>query len=139
MDSSAFGDSVGAKIRDPESDLVATYRLMNVKVAKPDADDRAAHQLLWQASGIGMMPMSWPAPNGQPIVGAAWASPSRVMGSMGTHYTMAGGWWPNQGIHYPTPTSWLPRATHQVRRPRRPHGAADPAPARQRHPAAGVS
>ncbi len=60
---------------------------------------------------MGMMPMSWPAPNGQPIVGAAWASPSRVMGSMGTHYTMANGWWPNQGIHYPTPASWLPQAT----------------------------
>jgi uncharacterized protein (DUF1800 family) len=110
VDSSAFADSMGAKIRDPESDLVATYRLMNVKVAKPDADDRAAHQLLWQAEGMGMMPMSWPAPNGQPIVGAAWASPSRVMGSMGTHYSMANGWWPNKGIHYPTPASWLPQA-----------------------------
>jgi hypothetical protein len=55
--------------------------------------------------------MSWPAPNGQPIVGAAWASPSRVMGSMGTHYTMANGWWPSKGIHYPTPVSWLPQAT----------------------------
>ena len=60
---------------------------------------------------MGMMPMSWPAPNGQPIVGAAWASPSRVMGSMSTHYSMSGGWWPNQGIHYRAPTSWLPKPT----------------------------
>jgi hypothetical protein len=107
--SSEFRHSVGAKIRDPENDLVATYRLMNVRVAKPDADERAAHQLLWQADGMGMMPMSWPAPNGQPAVGAAWASPSRVMGSMSTHYSMSGGWWPNQGIHYPEKTSWLPK------------------------------
>jgi hypothetical protein len=109
--SSAFRSSVGAKIRDPENDLVASYRLMGVKVAKPDADDRAAHQLVWLAEGMGMMPMSWPAPNGQPIVGAAWASPSRVMGSMGTHYSMAFGWWPNKGISYPTPVSWLPAPT----------------------------
>ena len=33
--SKAFRHSVGAKIRDPENDLVATYRLMNVDVAKP--------------------------------------------------------------------------------------------------------
>jgi uncharacterized protein (DUF1800 family) len=109
--SKEFRDSVGAKIRDPENDLVATYRLMNVDVAKPTTSDRAAHQLIWQASSMGMMPMSWPAPNGQPIVGAAWASPSRVMGSMSTHLTMSGGWWPSKGIHYPAPTSWLPKAT----------------------------
>jgi hypothetical protein len=84
---------------------------MNVDVAKPATSDRAAHQLIWQASSMGMMPMSWPAPNGQPIVGAAWASPSRVMGSMSTHLTMSGGWWPNKGIHYPAPTSWLPKAS----------------------------
>ena len=109
--SAAFQDSVGDKIRDPENDLVATYRLMGVTVAEPDAGDRAAHQLLWQTDTMGMEPMSWPAPNGRPIVGAAWASPSRVMGSMSTHYSMAGGWWPSQGIHYPSPTSWLPKPT----------------------------
>jgi hypothetical protein len=111
VDSSEFRHSVGDKIRDPENDLVATYRLMGVRVARPPDQDRAAHQLIWQASTMGMMPMSWPAPNGQPIVGAAWASPSRVMGSMSTHYAMAGGWWPSRGIHYPEPTSWLPAAT----------------------------
>jgi uncharacterized protein (DUF1800 family) len=111
VSSKEFRDSVGAKIRDPENDLVATYRLMKVDVAKPTTSDRAAHQLVWQASTMGMMPMSWPAPNGQPIVGAAWASPSRVMGSMSTHLTMSGGWWPTKGIHYPAPTTWLPKPT----------------------------
>jgi len=109
VSSAEFRHSVGAKLRDPESDLVATYRLMGVRVAKPTTDDRAAHQLVWQASGIGMEPMAWPAPNGRPIVGAAWASPSRVMGSMEVHYTMSGGWWPSKGIHYPSYTSWLPQ------------------------------
>jgi hypothetical protein len=27
---------------------------------------------------------------------------------MSTHYSMANGWWPNQGIHYRKPVSWLP-------------------------------
>jgi uncharacterized protein (DUF1800 family) len=109
VDSAEFRHSVGEKIRDPENDLVATYRLMGVHVARPHADDRAAHQLVWQAGSMGMEPMSWPAPNGQPIAGAAWASPSRVMGSMAVHYDMSGGWWPSKGIHYPSPRSWLPK------------------------------
>ncbi len=108
VDSPEFRHSVGQVIRDPENDLVATYRLMGVHVAKPHAADRTAHQLVWQASGMGQEPMAWPAPNGRPIVGAAWSSPSRVMGSMATHYSMANGWWPNQGVHYPKPESWLP-------------------------------
>jgi uncharacterized protein (DUF1800 family) len=109
VDSREFRHSVGEKIRDPENDLVATYRLMGVDVAEPADADRAAHQLVWQSSSMGMEPMSWPAPNGQPIAGAAWSSPSRVMGSMSVHYTMSGGWWPSKGIHYPAPTSWLPQ------------------------------
>ena len=61
---------------------------------------------------MGMMPMSWPAPDGQPIVGAAWASPSPATGSMSTHLTMSGGRWPNKGIHYPAPyPRGLPKAS----------------------------
>jgi hypothetical protein len=108
VDSSEFKHSVGQVIRDPENDLVATYRLMGVHVAKPHGADRAAHQLVWLSDTMGQMPMAWPAPNGRPIAGAAWSSPSRVMGSMDVHYVMSGGWYPNHGIHYPKPTSWLP-------------------------------
>jgi Protein of unknown function (DUF1800) len=108
VDSHEFRHSVGQVIRDPENDLVATYRLMGVHVAKPRSSDQAAHQLVWQTSGMGQEPMAWPAPNGRPIVGAAWSSPSRVMGSMETHYVMSGGWYPSKGIDYPEPTDWLP-------------------------------
>ena len=45
---------------------------MDVQVAKPDNQDRAAHQLVWQAQSMGMAPMSWPAPNGQPIVAISY-------------------------------------------------------------------
>ena len=63
----------------PKNDLVATYRLMRVKVAEswtpsPRPPPPTSSCFLWQATRWGMMPMSgWPAPNGQPIVGAAWA------------------------------------------------------------------
>ncbi|MGA8246900.1 MAG: DUF1800 domain-containing protein [Nocardioides sp.] len=107
--SQAFRDSVGAKVRDPEGDVVATYRLMRVDVARPHKADRAAHQLVWQSGTIGMEPMSWPAPNGRPNESAPWCSPSRLLGSMSTHYSMSGGWWPSKGVHYPAPESWLPK------------------------------
>ena len=136
--STAFKDSVGDKIRDPENDLVATYRLMNVKIAKPDADDRAAHQLLWQTDGIGMMPMSWPAPNGQPIVGAAWASPSRVMGSMAHPLLDGQRLVAQQGDPLPGARVVAPPVHDEVRRAGRAHGPADPAPPRQILPAAGL-
>ena len=46
VDSPQFRHSVGQVIRDPENDLVATYRLMGVHVAKPHAADRTAHELV---------------------------------------------------------------------------------------------
>jgi hypothetical protein len=111
VDSSAFRDSVGAKIRDPEGDLVATYRAIGVTIKKPTTRDSAPHQIIWQASRIGQGVAEWPRPDGQPIDGASWASPSRMMGSMSFHYGASGGWWPNKDIHYRQPLSWLPKDT----------------------------
>jgi hypothetical protein len=39
----------------------------------------------------------------------AWATPARMMGSMGTHYSMSGGWWPKVDAKYRSPASWAPR------------------------------
>jgi uncharacterized protein DUF1800 len=111
VDSKAFQDSVGAKIRDPESDLVATYRVIGVRVEKPASRDTAAHQITWEASSIGQGVGEWPRPDGQPIDSDSWASPSRMMGSMSFHYNASGGWWPDKGIHYRSPLSWLPKDT----------------------------
>jgi hypothetical protein len=109
--STAFKDAVGAKIRDPQGDLVATYRVLGVDVKKPASRDTAAHQIAWVASGIGQGVFEWPRPDGQPIDGASWASPSRMLGSMSFHWNASGGWWPSQGIHYRDPLSWLPKDT----------------------------
>ena len=45
---------MGAKIRDPEGDLVATYRVISVRIEEPTTRDSAPHQIIWQAeSSIG--------------------------------------------------------------------------------------
>src|SRR5262249_15021581 len=108
VDSTAFARSVDAKVRDPEADVVATYRALGVQVLKPDAQDRAAHQVIWQCGSLGTEPVSWPRPDGQPIDNASWSSPSRLLGSMQLHYVMSGGWWPSKGIRYRKQASWLP-------------------------------
>jgi hypothetical protein len=102
---------VGAKIRDPEGDLVATYRVIGVNIKKPTTRDSAPHQITWQASSIGQGVAEWPRPDGQPIDGVSWASPSRMMGSMSFHCGASGGWWPNKDIHYRPALSWLPKDT----------------------------
>lgn len=109
VDSKAFASAGGAKVRDPEGDVVATYRMLGVRVGKPSSDDTAAHQIIWQTSSLGAMPVNWPQPNGQPIDNASWSSPSRLLGSMQIHYTMSGGWWPNKAIRYREPVAWLPK------------------------------
>jgi hypothetical protein len=111
VDSKPFKGAVDAKIRDPQGDLVATYRVLGVDVKKPKSRDTAAHQVTWVAGSIGQGVFEWPRPDGQPIESASWASPSRMVGSMSFHYNTAGGWWPSKGIHYRTPVSWLPKDT----------------------------
>ena len=106
--SPAFADAVGAKVRDPGEDLVATYRALDIRLARPTSDRSAANQLLWQASSIGTMPFAWPRPDGQPIDNESWASPARLLASMGIHYGMSGSWWPTQQITYRSRTSWVP-------------------------------
>jgi hypothetical protein len=111
--SSEFARSVGAKVRDPGEDLVATYRALDVRVDRPPAgaagERYAANQLLWQVASIGTKPFDWPRPDGQPVDNAAWSSPSRMLASMSVHLDLAGTWWPNRGVHYHSAGWWVPR------------------------------
>ena len=105
-----FAAAVGAKVRDPGEDLVATYRALGIRVTKPGGSGRdAADQLLWQAATIGTQPFGWPRPDGQPIDNDSWASPSRMLASMTVHMDLAGTWWPDEGITYRPLESWIPR------------------------------
>jgi hypothetical protein len=110
VDSREFRASAGLKVRDPSEEIVATYRVLRVAVTDPPAgdSDAAAHAILWQAGSIGAVPFEWPRPDGQPVDNASWSSPARLLASMETHWAMAGGWWPKQGIRYRSPQAWLP-------------------------------
>jgi hypothetical protein len=109
----AFKHAVGAKVRDPGEDVVATYRVLGADLARPPAgaagDRYAVNQLLYQVSGLGVSPFSWPRPDGQPIDNASWSSPARLIASMDVHQSVAAGWWPSDGVHYRKPEAWLPQ------------------------------
>ncbi len=109
--SAEFERSAGLKIRDPSEEIVATYRVLGVQVADPPAggSSHAAHAILWQAGGIGAVPFDWPRPDGQPADNQSWSSPARLLASMETHWSMAGRWWPKEGITYRSPQDWMPR------------------------------
>ena len=111
--SKAFRQSEGAKVRDAGEDVVATLRVLRPTFSRPPAgdayDDSNVAALLWQTSQIGPAPYTWSPPDGAPIDNAGWSSPSRVLGSMATHYGMAGGWSGGEDIRFREPLAWLPR------------------------------
>ncbi|MGZ4446875.1 MAG: DUF1800 domain-containing protein [Nocardioides sp.] len=108
-----FAAAAGAKVRDPGEDLVATYRALGVRLARPPetaaGDEYAANAMLWQTAALGAMPCSWPRPDGQPIDNDSWASPARMIASMDLHLGMSGSWWPTAGITYRPAAAWVPR------------------------------
>ncbi len=103
-----FQRSAGAKVRDPGEDVVATYRLLGVRLDKPSDDGSGVNAMLWQTGSLGLLPLAWPRPDGQPLDNASWSSPSRLMASLDVHYTLSGGWWPTIGTHYVKPVDRLP-------------------------------
>ncbi len=105
-----FGTAVDAKVRDAERDVVATYRLLGVQLPRPRSVMSAANQVNDQAAGLGLAPFQWPRPDGKPIANAAWTSPTRILGSMSLHWTMAGRLWPMQDIRFRSYADWLPRS-----------------------------
>jgi len=107
--SAEFKASAGLKVRTPVDDVVASYRALQVRVKRPTGDNSAANAILWQCNGVGANPFGWPRPDGMPQANGAWATPARLMGSMRTHYSMSGGWWPKVDARYRGPASWAPR------------------------------
>ncbi len=136
-----FAASVDAKVRTPAEDTIAAYRLLGARPSAPTSDDAFARAVVWQLESQGNRPFDWPAPNGFPEVGAAWTSVGRVLLSLDTHLSQAGGWWPSQDVTYPTVGQRLPTlparfdaiVDHVARRVlQRPAGAALQTAARQR-------
>lgn len=106
-----FAASAGQKLRDPEEDVVATYRALGAELERPLDDDAATRSILWQTGILGSRIGSWPRPDGPPLTGAPWATTLRALASADVHRTVAHQWWPaeeNQ-ISYPSLRSWVPR------------------------------
>lgn len=108
-----FAGSVDAKVRDADEDLAATYRALGVVPRRPTEPRKsAALQMYWQHGEVGLTPYGWPRPDGQPVSARHWSTPSRVLGSMGRHWVLAGRWYPDPKLcDYRQPVSWLPAAS----------------------------
>ena len=108
--SRSFQQAHDNKVRDPGEDVVATYRVLGVKIKPPaveEADGSALQALVWQSDSIGIAPFSWAPPDGQPIDNESWSSPARLMASMRFHMGAAAGW-ADEATNYRKPEQWLP-------------------------------
>jgi uncharacterized protein (DUF1800 family) len=94
--SAEFAASVGAKVRTPLEDLVATIRVLGLRPEAPATGVTGLRALYWMADALGQAPLRWSPPNGYPDVAAAWASPSGHLGRWNSHLNLAAGWWPKQ-------------------------------------------
>jgi hypothetical protein len=106
VDHPDFAASVGAKVRTPSEDAVASYRVLGIQVAKPQSDNDFANAIAWHTDFMGQRPFDWPRPDGPPDVADAWTSAGRMLNSWSIHRTLAGGW--TSGATYRRPESWLP-------------------------------
>lgn len=107
VDTDEFAASAGAKVRTPVDDMVATVRVLGITASAPH-DQRSF------TNAIAYLPQSmqlytWPRPDGAPETNAEWASASRMLASFRMHWLLAGGYYPDTGVHYRRPRSWLPR------------------------------
>ncbi len=103
-----FADSVGAKVRDPAEDVVATYRVLQVQLQPPRQLTSAANAIVWQSRAIGLMPHAWPRPDGPPLDNRSWCNPARMLASYRVHHVLSGGYYPTADVRYRDRTAWMP-------------------------------
>jgi uncharacterized protein (DUF1800 family) len=104
-----FKDSVGAKVRTPGDDAVATYRAVRVSVDKPVSNESFARIFIYQSQAMGQRVFDWPTPDGFPLRNESWLGVSRMLNSFQTHHLQAGGYYPNKEATHRAPDFWLPR------------------------------
>jgi uncharacterized protein (DUF1800 family) len=101
LHSAEFWTSRGKKVRRPTENLVASMRVLGVKVSNWD---HIGNTLMWTTDSIGHRPLDWPAPNGYPDVATAWRSAGALMLQWNYHLALAGGWF--DGVHPIKPSSY---------------------------------
>lgn len=84
-----FLASEGSKLRDPEQDVVATYRLMVKDLTPLNTPQSVAVQLPVQVFELGVPALSWPTPEGAPLETDRWATPARALASFRLHWNLA--------------------------------------------------
>ncbi len=110
VNSAEFQQSAEKKVRTPEDDVVATYRVLGAKIAAPKSKASAANSILWQCQEVGLGPFRWPRPDGRPEVAQPWSSTSRMLASFRIHWVASGGWYPSEEVTWRTNGSWLPQS-----------------------------
>ncbi|WP_170285933.1 DUF1800 domain-containing protein [Nocardioides rubriscoriae] len=108
VDHPDFGADPLGKVRMPMEDWIASVRSLGIRIQRPTTDESFARSMYWQYSGNGQAPYEWPAPNGYPEFGAAWAGAGRVLTSFGHHQDLAARWWPSEQAAFPSEESLLP-------------------------------
>ncbi len=108
VDHPDFGVAPLAKVRMPSEDYVATVRALGIKPQRPTGDQSFANAMYWQYVEAGQPPYEWPAPNGYPEVGGAWASAGRVLTAFEVHRDLAARWWPTEQASFPDQADLLP-------------------------------
>ncbi|GAA4119146.1 DUF1800 domain-containing protein [Nocardioides fonticola] len=87
--SDEFAASAGLKLRDPAEDVVNSFRILRANLVKPTTATSPANLLSTGAQNLGHAPFTWPSPDGQPQVAAAWATPARAAASLQLHTKLA--------------------------------------------------
>jgi len=105
--SEEFAASAGQKVRTPVDDLVATVRVLGVTASAPRSQASFATAIAYLPRS--MLLYSWPRPDGAPETNADWASAARMLASFRMHWLLAGGYYPDSGVRYRKPASWLPQ------------------------------
>ena len=108
VDSPEFAASIGAKVRDPAEDVVATYRVLRVQLQPPRQQRSAANAIVWQSREIGLMPHAWPRPDGPPLDNESWCNPARMLASYRVHNVLSGGYYPTVDVRYRSRRAWMP-------------------------------
>ncbi len=103
-----FAKSVDDKVRTPAQGAIATYRALGVRVKPPKEGGDFGYAVNYVLNDMGEAPFLWPAPNGFPELGSAWASAGRIRSAWEMHYFSTGGWWPSTGMTRKAPRQYLP-------------------------------
>jgi uncharacterized protein (DUF1800 family) len=104
--SKVFADSVGAKVRTPYEDFIATLRVLRIEAPRHGTD--AVRALQWMTQSVGQPPLGWHAPNGYADTAAAWASTSATLGKWNAHMNFAGQWYP-PGLGFGKLSTFVPK------------------------------